>query len=213
LPEADLPLGTERVYSCGHIFGLAACRGQAYRDRKRSASKNSNAGNDEEMARKALMNDGSKVAKRDLGCDVEIRRASAADVPSIVRLDEMATGQSKSQYWKDLYALFSKESSGDRAFLVAELGGRVVGFITGEIRSFEFGAERCGWIFAVTVDPEVRVHNVGTRLFEEICRIFAQAGVEKVRTIIERDNHLVMAFFRSQGMMVGRYIQMEKDVE
>lgn len=159
------------------------------------------------------MNDGYKTAKRDLGGDVEIRRANADDVPSIVKLDEGATGESKPRYWKDLYALFSKEDSGHRAFLVAEFEGRVVGFITGEIRAFEFGAERCGWIFAVTVDPQVRVHNVGTRLFDEICRIFARAGVEKVRTIIERDNHLVMAFFRSQGMMVGRYIQMEKDVE
>jgi ribosomal protein S18 acetylase RimI-like enzyme len=159
------------------------------------------------------MNYGSNVAKRDLGCDVEIRPARAEDIPSIVALDEVETHQPKPQYWRDLHALFSKESAGQRAFLVAELGGRVVGFITGEVRAFEFGAERCGWIFAVTVDPDMRVHNVGTRLFEEICRIFARAGVEKVRTIIERDNHLVMAFFRSQGMMVGRYIQMEKEIE
>lgn len=159
------------------------------------------------------MNYGSKVTKRDLGCDVEISPARVEDLPSIIRLDEMETGQSKSQYWRDLHALFSKESAGHRAFLVAKLEGRVVGFITGEIRAFEFGAERCGWIFAVTVEPEMRVHNVGTRLFEEICRIFAHAGIEKVRTIIERDNHLVMAFFRSQGMMVGRYIQMEKEID
>jgi ribosomal protein S18 acetylase RimI-like enzyme len=96
---------------------------------------------------------------------------------------------------------------------VAELGGRVVGFITGEIRAFEFGVERCGWIFGVAVDPKIRVQNIGTRLFEEICRVFANAGVEKVHTIIECGDHLVMAFFRSQGMMVGRYIQMEKEIE
>ncbi len=164
------------------------------------------------MKNKTLMNNVSEAAKRDLGCAVEIRPVSAKDVPSIAKLDEMETGQSKYQHWKDLYALFSKERAEHRAFLVAEFQGRVVGFITGEIRAFEFGAERCGWIFAVTVDPEMRVHNVGTRLFEEICRIFARAGVEKVRTIIERDNHLIIAFFCSQGMMVGRYIQMEKDI-
>ncbi len=165
------------------------------------------------MARKASTNHESSVAKRDLGGEVEIRPASEKDIPSVVKLDEIATGQSKRRYWEDLYALFSRESAGHRAFLVAEIGERVVGFITGEIRAFEFGAERCGWIFAMAVDPEVRVHNIGTRLFEQICKIFAQAGVEKVRTLIERDNHLIMAFFRSQGMMVGRYIQMERDIE
>jgi len=155
----------------------------------------------------------NKVAKRDLGCDVDVRPVRADDVPSIIELDKIETGQSKPQYWRDLHAAFSKENAGSRAFLVAELDGRVVGFIAGEIRAFEFGAEPSGWIFGVTVDPKVRVQNVGTRLFDEICRIFAQAGVEKVHTIIERNNHLVIAFFRSQGMMVGRYIQMGKEIE
>ena len=155
----------------------------------------------------------SKVAKRDLGCNVDIRPARADDVPSIIELDQIETGQSKPQYWWDLHAAFSKENAGSRAFLVAEFDGRVVGFIAGEVRAFEFGAEPSGWIFGVTVDPKVRVQNVGTRLFDEICRIFAQVGVEKVQTIIEHDNHLVIAFFRSQGMMVGRYIQMGKEIE
>jgi hypothetical protein len=159
------------------------------------------------------MNNRGKVAKRDLARDVQIRPAGANDIASIAKLDEIETGVPKAAYWQELYALFSQKHSGHRAFLVAELDGRVVGFITGEVRAFEFGAARCGWIFAVTVDPEMRVHNVGTRLFDEICKIFARAGVEKVRTIIERDNHLVMAFFRSQGMMAGRFIQMEKDLD
>lgn len=159
------------------------------------------------------MRGASKPVKGDPARDVEIRPASAEDIASIVKLDEGATGQAKPQYWRELYEHFSQERADRRAFLVAAIEGRVVGFITGEIRAFEFGAEPCGWVFAVTVDPEMRVHNVGTRLFDEICRIFVRAGVEKVRTIIERDNHLVMAFFRSQGMMVGRFIGMEKDID
>jgi hypothetical protein len=145
--------------------------------------------------------------------DVDIRPVGAADIPWIVKLDETATGQAKPQYWQELYEHFSQKQAGRRAFLVAELKGRVVGFITGEIRDFEFGAESCGWIFAVSVDPEIRVHSVGTRLFDEICKIFARAGVAKVRTIIEHDNQLVMAFFRSQGLMVGRFIGMEKNLD
>ena len=159
------------------------------------------------------MKGANKLVKRDPARDVEIRAAGAEDIPSIVKLDELATGQAKPQYWRELYEHFSQQHAERRAFLVAAIDGRVVGFITGEIRAFEFGAEPCGWVFAVTVDPQMRVHNVGTRLFDEICKIFARAGVEKVRTIIERDNHLVMAFFRSQGMMVGRFIGMEKDID
>lgn len=144
--------------------------------------------------------------------DVAIRRAGAHDLPAIVALDEATTGQSKPDYWRDMLAQFSEAKGARRVFLVAELNGHTVGFITGEIRAFEFGAEPRGWVFAVAVDPEIRVNNVGTRLFDELCRIFQEAGVEKICTLIERDADLVLAFFRSQGMIFGRYIQMEKEI-
>ena len=143
---------------------------------------------------------------------VAIRRARADDSAAIVALDVATTGHSKPEYWRDILVQFSGEQADRRAFLVAESEGRVIGFISGEIRAFEFGAEPRGWVFAVAVDPAVRVKNVGTRLFDEICAIFQRAGVEKVSTLIERDSDLVLAFFRSQGMIFGRYIQMEKDI-
>lgn len=143
---------------------------------------------------------------------VSIRRARIDDTPAVAALDETATGQSKPDYWREMIAQFSGDQADRRAFLVAEANGRVVGFITGEIRAFEFGAEPRGWVFAVAVDPAIRVKNVGTRLFDEICAVFQRAGVEKVSTLIERDAELVLAFFRSQGMIFGRYIQMEKDI-
>jgi N-acetylglutamate synthase-like GNAT family acetyltransferase len=146
-------------------------------------------------------------------CDFEIRTAFAEDIPWIVSLDEKTTGQAKLQYWQELFAHFQQSRGVGRAFLVAEQQGRVVGFITGEVRAFEFGSEPCGWVFALNVDPDIRVHNVGTRLFETLCETFGQAGVEKVRTMLNRDNHLVLSFFRSLGMMAGPFIQLEKDLD
>jgi N-acetylglutamate synthase-like GNAT family acetyltransferase len=145
--------------------------------------------------------------------DIEIRTALAEDIPWIVSLDEKTTGQAKLQYWQELFGHFQQSRGVGRAFLVAEQRGRVVGFITGEVRAFEFGSEPCGWVFALNVDPEIRVHSVGTRLFETLCETFGRAGVEKVRTMLNRDNHLVLSFFRSLGMMAGPFIQLEKDLD
>jgi hypothetical protein len=155
----------------------------------------------------------TKMAAAEATRDVHVRAAAAEDVPRIVKIDEAATGQPKPRYWQDLYESFSQHRPGCRAFLVAEIGGQVVGFIAGEVRDFEFGAESVGWVFALTVDPEIRVNSIGTRLFDEMCRIFTQAGARKVRTMIEHDNQLVMAFFRGQGLMVGRFIGMEKNLD
>lgn len=159
------------------------------------------------------MNSASKIPAGEPARDVQIRPAVAADVARVVRIDEAATGEPKPRYWQSLFESFSQNRTGCRAFLVAEMNGEVVGFISGEVRDFEFGAESCGWVFALTVDPAIRVNSIGTQLFEDICRIFSQAGVRKVRTMIEHDNQLVMAFFRGQGLMVGRFIGMEKNLD
>ena len=67
---------------------------------------------------------------------IAIRRAKPDDAPAVVALDQATTGQNKPDYWRDMIAQFSGAQADRRAFLVAESGGRLVGFISGEIRSF-----------------------------------------------------------------------------
>ena len=82
----------------------------------------------------------------------------------------------------------------------------------GEVRDWEFGSPPCGWVFGIDVDPRARQAGVGTRLLQAICDGFRGAGVDKVRTMLARDNHLVLSFFRSQGMMAGPFIPLELEL-
>ena len=41
---------------------------------------------------------------------------------------------------------------------------------------------------------------------------FRKRGVTKVRTLLSRDNGLVLAFFRSQGLMAAPFIALERDL-
>ncbi len=143
---------------------------------------------------------------------VGIRGASAEDLPAITALDAKTTGIPKPGYWKDLFARFGARGDG-RAVLLAEVDGEPVGFIIGEIRAWEFGSPPCGWIFALSVDPGCRQGGVASGLFDAICAFFRENGMHKVRTMLRRDDHLVMAFFRAQGMMAGPFIQLEKDLD
>ncbi len=145
--------------------------------------------------------------------NVRIRAVKGEDLQAIVELDQAVTGAAKPDYWQELLSGVAPGNKHDLTFLVAELNGRVVGFITGNVRAFEFGSEACGWVFALCVDPGLRVKNVGTRLFDELCNRFREAGVAKVRTMLARNNDLVLAFFRSLGMMAGPFIQLEKDLD
>jgi ribosomal protein S18 acetylase RimI-like enzyme len=143
---------------------------------------------------------------------IAIRHVRRADLDPIVALDARVTGVQKRDYWRNVYRRYG-EGSSERQFLVAESAGEVVGFVIGEVRDWEFGSPRCGWVFAIDVSPEARQNGTGAQLLEAVCAGFRRAGVRKVRTMLNRDNTLVLSFFRSQGMMAGPFIPLEMDLE
>ena len=149
---------------------------------------------------------------------IRVRRAVTADLPEIVALDKAVTGIAKAPYWRDVFERYGEHRQDERFFLVAEaaderLGRCIVGFIIGEIRAWEFGSEPCGWVFAFSVRPEVRLKGVGRQLFAALSQAFRRVGVRTMRTMVARDNTLHMMFFRSEGMMAGRYLQLEKSLD
>jgi len=128
-------------------------------------------------------------------------------------LDAKVTGLEKRIYWQSVYRRYGADGSSGRHFLIADAQGHVGGFIIGEVRDWEFGSAPCGWVFGINVDPDVRLAGVGTRLLKTLCAGFRRAGVAKVRTMLARDNTLILSFFRSQGMMAGPFIPLEMDLE
>ena len=82
----------------------------------------------------------------------------------------------------------------------------------GDVRDWEFGSPPCGWVFGIGVRPDARLGSIATQLLDAICDGFRRLGVDKVRTLLARDNQLVLSFFRSQGMMAAPFIPLEKDL-
>lgn len=143
-----------------------------------------------------------------MGPEINIRAALEADVPKVVALDAGITGNRKPDYWVDMFERYGKRK--DRFFLVADgTDDKLIGFIIGEVRAWEFGSPPSGWIFALGVDPNIRLGGIGSKLYEAMCDCLKSTGVDIVRTMLARTDELNMAFFRSQGMMGGSFIQLE----
>jgi GNAT superfamily N-acetyltransferase len=134
----------------------------------------------------------------------------------VISLDARVTKLPKPTYWADVYRRYGTQQLDRNFFLVAERpsrkGRRLVGFMVGEIRAWEFGSAPCGWVFALSIEPEERLSGAGSVLFETMAAEFRKAGIEKMRTMVARDNQLPMLFFRSEGMTAGPYIQLEKEI-
>jgi len=137
---------------------------------------------------------------------VAIRPAQASDLAAISALDARLTGSDKPDYWREMLAP-------ERHFLVAETGKSVLtGFIAGEVRAWEFGQPPAGWVFAIQVDPKTRLKGVGSALFDALAARFKARGVTRVRTLVDRKDHLILSFFRAQGMVAGPSLQLDKEL-
>jgi ribosomal protein S18 acetylase RimI-like enzyme len=143
---------------------------------------------------------------------VQVRPAQPGDIGQVIALDVAVTGLEKTDYWYEVFQRYGARGAKQRFFLVAEAAGAIQGFVVGEVRDWEFGSPPCGWVFGINVRPEARLAGVGTRLLEAICDGFRRAGVTTVRTLLARENTLVLSFFRSQGMMAAPFIPLEMDL-
>jgi GNAT superfamily N-acetyltransferase len=145
------------------------------------------------------------------------------DVPEVISIDEQITGIAKPELW---YAYYDPSArSQPRWFLVAREKtpnnnhdaphdhNKVLGYILGEVRAWEFGSPPCGWIFAIGVAPNQRLTGVGTHLLNAMIERFKPTGVKTIRTMLHIDDHDLMSFFRTHGMSAGPFIELEAAIE
>jgi len=145
---------------------------------------------------------------------IEVRIARRSDAQGIIALDALHSGRPKPDYW--LRVLRAYSSGGGREERVALVAvndeRRVMGFLFGEVRAWEFGSERCGWIFAVAVHPACERAGLASRLCTTAMERFQRVGVRLVRTMVRRDDVPLLSFFRSLGFVGGPFSEMEREV-
>jgi len=142
---------------------------------------------------------------------VTIRPATLEDIKQVILLDNRINNAPKPDYWNSMFERYAGGGE-DRYFLVAMKNRDLMGFVIGEVRAWEFGSPPAGWVFIISVDPRARLGGLGSQLFEAMVDRFRKAGVTTVRTMLARDAHVMMSFFRSQGMMAGQFIELEMDI-
>lgn len=144
---------------------------------------------------------------------LHVRELRPEDRDDVIRIHALHTGQPRPEYWERVFRDYLSGETGAHVGVAAERDGRFVGYVLGEVRAFEFGSEACGWIFAVGVEPGHTRIGIASGLLEEACRRFQAAGVSRVRTMVQRTDVPVLAFFRANGFVGGSFVQLELELE
>ena len=134
----------------------------------------------------------------DTTTQVRIRPLDELDISAIVGIDEKIGGAYRPEVWERRIGYYLRRDP--ETSVVAEVDGRVVGFMLGELRSGEFGLEEpTGWIEVLGVDPEHRGRALGRQMAEALLQHFRERGAYSVRTLVDEQSEELRSFFGSVG--------------
>ena len=139
---------------------------------------------------------------------LRIRSLSELDIARIVTIDERLTGVYRPEVW-ERRVMFYLRRHPDLS-QVAEMGGKVVGFMLADLRGGEFGLEETsGWIERFGVDPDFQGRSVGRRLFEAVVAQLRLHDATALRTLVEKNDSHLASFLRAVGFKDAPLVALE----
>ena len=134
---------------------------------------------------------------------MSIRPLTLNDLDAIVEIDRKVLGKPRQDFWKQRMELINTTRY-PHSCLVAELEGKVIGFILGEVSGWEFGVpDTIGWVNTIGVDSAYQHRGVAKRVGEEFIQNVKEIGVSLVYTLVNWNDWALLKFFRAMGFARG----------
>jgi len=141
--------------------------------------------------------------------DVNVRKMTLSDLDSIVEIDEKVFGKKRPEYYqrKVEYAL---DSGNIVTSLVAEVDGRIEGFVMGNVFLGEFGIpEDTATIDTIGVDPDFQRQGIARVLVDQFVSNMRAIGVNRIHTLVEWNDGKLIMFFDALGFAPARTLSLE----
>lgn len=140
----------------------------------------------------------------------KMRVMKPSDLDAIVRIDEQVARQNRREYYERKLAVVLDMTHTINSSLVAEIDGKVVGFIMGDIYFGEFGIpETSATIDTLGVDPALQHHGIAGDLMEQFIMNMKAAGVNKIYTLVNWEDFALERFFARHKFVPSKRINLE----
>ncbi len=142
---------------------------------------------------------------------LQIRALRAGDAEGISRIQSAIT-QTPSEIDFKKICDDQVKRSGSASF-VAELEGKVVGYMISYVLSGGFGMEKSAWIAMLGVEPRLMGRGIGKRLAQEIFRVYRDRGIRNIYTSVRWDSTDLLSFFKTLDFDRSDFINLRKVLE
>ena len=142
---------------------------------------------------------------------LRLRGLEARDVTEISKILKAIT---EKRGTKDYQRAVEEEvKRKDRVSFVAEIDGKVVGFIITYILYGAFGLEKSAWIGLFGVDPKYMGRGVGERMAQEVFDSLRKIDIKNIFSSVGWDSTDLLSFFKSLGFDRSNFINLEKIID
>ncbi|MBW2333959.1 MAG: GNAT family N-acetyltransferase [Deltaproteobacteria bacterium] len=140
-----------------------------------------------------------------------IRNLKIGDSQDISRIQESITKEpSTIDYHKVVQEEVKKDNSVN---VVAELDGKVVGFIITYLLHGGFGLEKSAWIGLFGVEPKYMGSGIGKRMAKEVFDELTKMNIKNIFTSVKWDSVDLLSFFKSLGFDRCNFINLKKVID
>jgi len=152
----------------------------------------------------------TKVPEVRLARKPAMRVLKRGDLEAIVEIDKLLFKQSRRDYYERKVAAMLDAAHNINSSLVAEVDGRIVGFIMGDVYFGEFGIpETTGIIDTLGVHPELHNHGIASELLEQFLTNMKAVGVNRVYTLVNWDDFGLEKFLSRHSFVPSKRINLE----
>lgn len=137
-----------------------------------------------------------------------IRRLKKADSKDIARIFASIVKRYEEIDFDRL--IYEQARNTGMANLVAELKGKVIGFIISYTLSGGFGIDKSAWIAMVGVDPKFMGKGIGKAMAEELFRFYKEKGINNIYTSVRWDSTDLLSFFKTLKFDRSDFINLSK---
>ena len=142
---------------------------------------------------------------------IKIRLMDHNDLDAVAKIDEKIMNSSRLEYYQLKFEkLFKSYDYLPTSFVAEEENGSMVGFLMGELYMGEFGIfQEVACLDSIGVDPLHQHEGIGKKLMQEFIDHLRQIGVNKINTLVNRDDTKLLQFFSTNQFIPSKTVNLE----
>ena len=144
--------------------------------------------------------------------EFNIRLMKADDFDAVVAIDEKVLKSARPEYYEMKFEKLFESTDYLPTSLVAETqDGTVVGFVMGVLFMGEYGIfQEEASLDTIGVDPDCQHKGIGKLLIDEFVEHLKTLGVQKINTLVDKNDTILMNFFSANRFNPSNSINLER---